>query len=128
MANKTENRIGNVGWKACPPSKSEVVVEAQLVKYHPNRYYGELETYRSSGWSDDGEYLSYQGQKIPKQLFSDRESNYLLAWIRLYAGEATTHFEAVEDRLLYIEEQDKLDFFSAYAQADRHLLESSPPQ
>lgn len=121
-----QNRRGNIGWVICAePSKPNASAEAQLIKYHPSRYFGELEAYLNEGWVDEGENLTYKNQKIPKQWFQERESSYVLAWLRLFPGVESTQLEGLDDRLLYIDEQDKLDFFVAYGHADHYLQSQS---
>jgi hypothetical protein len=95
-----------------------------IVKYHPNRYYGMLNTYLSSGWVDLGDYILHNKVKINKNCFDHIESNYVLAFVYLYEGEEQTNLESVGDRILYIEEEEKKDFFDAYKEADKILLNS----
>ena len=53
-------RINNIGAEKAaylgkPPKDADLNVS--IVKYHPNRYYGELETYIKDGWKDCGSYI-----------------------------------------------------------------------
>jgi hypothetical protein len=95
-----------------------------IVKYHPNRYYGELESYLSQGWVDEGEYIVSNKIRLNKDCFKHIESNYVLAFVYLHKGENETCLESVGDRLLFIEESEKEDFFKAYQEANKQLINS----
>jgi hypothetical protein len=114
-------RKGNVGWVSHPASKAQVLAEAHIVKYHPNRYYGELNSYLDNNWVKEGEYIVCRGQRIPQSLFESKESHYVIAFVRRFPDENSTQIEGVEDRILYLEDQDKRDFFDVYAHADKWL-------
>jgi len=97
--------------------------ECAIVKYHPNKYYGELENYLKDGWEDDGDHISHKNVSIGKSCFLGKETNYVIAFLRYDSGEQCTRLESVCDRLLYIEEDEKKDFFEVYKIADRMIME-----
>ena len=100
--------------------------ELSIVKYHPNKYYGMLEQYLKDGWRDLGTHL-YTSEPchctISKESFLNKETNYVIAFLRYDSKEQCTKLETVCDRLLYIEEDEKKDFFEVYKIADRMILE-----
>jgi hypothetical protein len=97
--------------------------ECAIVKYHPNRYYGELENYIKDGWEDRGDYIHHNRVSISKECFKNKEANYVIAFLRYDSKEQCTKLESVSDRLLYIEEDEKKDFFEVYKIADRMIHE-----
>jgi len=97
--------------------------ECSIVKYHPNRYYGELENYLKDGWEDKGTYIKCKCGSIDKNCFEGKEKNYVIAFLRYNKNEGCTVLESVCDRLLYIEEDEKKDFFEVYKIADRMIIE-----
>jgi hypothetical protein len=97
--------------------------ECSIVKYLPNDYYGELENYLKDGWEDRGEYIKCNCGSIDKNCFLNKETNYVIAFLRYDSKEQCTRLETVGDRLLYIEEDEKKDFFEVYKIADRMILE-----
>jgi hypothetical protein len=101
--------------------------ECAIVKYHPNRYYGELENYINHGWVDCGDFVRDKDHKgsvsISKKCFEGKETNYVIAFLKYSEKEGVTELTSVGDRLLYIEEEDKKDFWEVYKIADRKLLE-----
>ena len=101
--------------------------ECAIVKYHPNRYYGELENYINNGWEDCGEFVKSKDYKgtvsISKECFKNKESSYVIAFLRYNEKEGVAELTSVGDRLLYIEEEDRKDFWEVYKIADRKLLE-----
>jgi hypothetical protein len=100
--------------------------ELSIVKYHPNHYYGLFEQYLKDGWRDIGTHL-YTSEPshctISKESFLNKETNYTIATLRYDSKEQCTKLESVGDRLLYIEEEEKKDFFEVYKIADRMILE-----
>jgi len=113
-------RIGNIGWQVKQTSPGKAL-EALLVRFHPNRYYGTMAEYITSGWKEEAEQLTYQGVNLPKALFAGKEAHYQIASVRLHPQESMTELTSTEDRLLYLEEKEKQDFFRAYAAADAAL-------
>ena len=109
----------------------DALYNISIVKYHPNRYYGELENYLKDGWEEcvlDG--IDFIKQKngrgsvsISKKCFEGKETNYVIAFLKYDAKQGTTQLTSVGDRLLYIEEEDKKDFWEVYKIADRKLTE-----
>jgi hypothetical protein len=100
--------------------------ECAIVKYHPNRYYGLFEQYLKDGWRDLGTHLYTSKPShctISKESFLNKETNYVIAFLRYDLKEQCTRLETVGDRLLYIEEDEKKDFFEVYKIADRMILE-----
>jgi len=97
--------------------------ECAIVKYHPNKYYGMLEQYLKDGWKDNVDYISHKNVNIGKSCFLGKETNYVIAFLRYDNDDCTTKLESVCDRLLYIEEDEKKDFFEVYKIADRMILE-----
>jgi hypothetical protein len=97
--------------------------ELSIVKYHSNKYYGMLEQYLKDGWKDNGDYISHKNANIGKSCFLGKETNYVIAFLRYDNDDRTTKLESVCDRLLYIEEEEKKDFFEVYKIADRMILE-----
>ena len=97
-----------------------------IVKYHPNQYYGMLEQYLKDGWRDIGTHL-YTSKPchctISKESFLNEESNYVIAFLKYDKDSQSTHLTSVADRLLYIEEDEKKDFFEVYKIADRMIIE-----
>lgn len=123
-------RINNIGaeqtvYLSKKPEGAEY--EVSIVKYHPNRYYGELENYINNGWVDCGDFVRDKDHKgsvsISKKCFEGKETNYVLAFLKYNNKEGVTQLTSVGDRLLYIEEEDKKDFWEVYKIADRKLLE-----
>ena len=100
--------------------------ECSIVKYHPNRYYGLFEQYLKDGWKDIGTHL-YTSKpshcSISKESFLNKETNYVIAFVKYDEGSQSTHLTSVADRLLYIEEEEKKDFFEVYKIADRMIME-----
>lgn len=101
--------------------------DISIVKYHPNRYYGELENYINNGWEDCGSFIRQEDKcgklSISKKCFEGKETNYVVAFLKYNKEEGVTELTSVGDRLLYIEEEDKKDFWEVYKIADRKLLE-----
>jgi hypothetical protein len=95
-----------------------------IVKYHANRYFGLLDEYLKEGWVDNGDHIRCATNKIKisKKCFDDLESYYVLAFVYLYKDENETILESVGDRLLFIEEEERNDFFEAYQQANQILI------
>jgi hypothetical protein len=110
-------RINNIG------AARVAEYELSIVKYHPNRYYGELENYLKDGWEDRGSDIYCNNISINKKCFKYNESNYTIAYLRYDSKEDCTRLESVGDRLLYIEEEERKDFFEVYKIADRMLME-----
>lgn len=121
-----EFRSNNIGILPVFSSENEPIDQTLcIVKYHPNRYFGEMENYISSGWKDCQEYLEFRGHRIPKETFLHKESHYALAFVCLNEGEESPRLESVEDRPAYIDESDYGDFFKAYQRANLHLVGAS---
>jgi len=97
--------------------------ECAIVKYHPNKYYGMLEQYLKDGWKDNSDYISHKNVNIGKSCFLGKETNYVISFLRYNKDDCTTKLESVCDRLLYIEEDEKKDFFEVYKIADRMIIE-----
>lgn len=95
--------------------------ELALVKYHKNRYYGLLDQYLADGWEDKGDFVHSQGVSISKTSFQSPETSYVLAFVKLHKNETETELQSVGDRLLYIEPNEKDDFFEVYRLADQKL-------
>jgi hypothetical protein len=110
-------RINNIG------ATRVAEYELSIIKYHPNRYYGELENYLKDGWEDKGAYIKCKCGSIDKNCFEGKETNYTIAFLRYDSKEDCTRLESVGDRLLYIEEGERKDFFEVYKIADRMLME-----
>ena len=119
-------RINNIGAEpAAYIGKAPKVAEYEcsIIKYHPNRYWGELENYLKDGWEDKGTYIKCKCGSIDKNCFEGKETNYVIAFLRYDFKEQCTRLESVGDRLLYIEEDEKKDFFEVYKIADRMITE-----
>jgi hypothetical protein len=119
-------RINNIGVEPVAyfgKASNVAKYECSIVKYHPNRYYGELENYLKDGWEDRGTYIKCKCGSIDKNCFEGKETNYVIAFLRYDSKEQCTRLESVGDRLLYIEEDEKKHFFEVYKIADRMLLE-----
>jgi Golgi nucleoside diphosphatase len=119
-------RINNIGAESVTyigKRFEEPRYECAIVKYYPNRYYGELEQYLKNGWEDNGDAISHNNTHISKNCFEGKETNYVIAFLRYDNHECTTKLESVSDRLLYIEEDEKEDFFEVYKIADRMIIE-----
>ncbi len=119
-------RINNIGAQPVAyigkaPKVAEY--ECSIVKYYPNRYYGELENYLKDGWEDKGAYIKCKCGSIDKNCFESKETNYVIAFLRYDPKEQCTRLETVGDRLLYIEEYERIYFFEVYKIADRMILE-----
>lgn len=121
-------RINNIGaepaWSLDPKTK-EPSCEFSIVKYHPNGYYGELEHYLKSGWEDKGNTIYSNHCNIDKKCFLDKETHYVIAFLKYDPKSNATHLASVADRLLYIGENEKADFFEVYKIADKMLLEKA---
>jgi hypothetical protein len=119
-------RINNIGAEPVAyigKRFEEPKYECAIVKYHPNRYYGELENYLKDGWEDKGTYIKCKCGSIDKNCFEGKETNYVIAFLRYDPKEQCTRLESVGDRLLYIEEDEKKYFFEVYKIADRMIME-----
>jgi hypothetical protein len=123
-------RINNIGAEKAvyigkPPKNADL--EVSIVKYHPNRYYGELETYIKDGWKDCGSYVESQGNNpgiiLDKNLFNRPEGNYVIASLKYNKKEDCTELTSVCDRLLHIENEDKEDFWEVYRLADNEMIQ-----
>lgn len=105
----------------------DALYNISIVKYHPNRYYGELENYLKDGWKDCGDFIKdkdYKGSvSIDKKCFEGKESSYVIAFLKYDKKNGATQLTSVGDRLLYIEEEDKKDFWEVYKIADAKLTE-----
>jgi len=105
--------------------------DISIVKYYPNRYYGELENYINNGWEEcvlDGvDFIRDKDHKgsvsISKKCFEGKESSYVIAFLKYDKENGVAELTSVGDRLLYIEEEDKKDFWEVYKIADRKLNE-----
>ena len=121
-------RINNIGAEKAayigkPPKDADLNVS--IVKYHPNRYYGELETYTKDGWKDCGSYIESQCNPsiiLDKNLFNNPETNYVIASLRYDKKGDYTKLTSVCDRLLYIENEDKDNFWEVYRLADKEMM------
>ena len=119
-------RINNIGAESVTyigKRFEEPRYECSIVKYHPNRYYGELENYLKDGWEDKGAYIKCKCGSIDKNCFEGKETNYVIAFLKYNKDGGYTELESVCDRLLYIEEDEKKDFFEVYKIADRMIIE-----
>jgi hypothetical protein len=119
-------RINNIGTESVAyigKTSKVAKYECSIVKYHPNRYYGELENYLKDGWEDRGDAIYHNNCSISKNCFENKETHYVIAFLKYCSKENCTNLESVGDRLLYIEEDEKKDFFEVYKIADRMLLE-----
>jgi hypothetical protein len=119
-------RINNIGAEPVTyigKRFEEPIYECSIVKYHPNRYYGELENYIKDGWEDRGSLIYHNNVSIDKKCFEGKEKNYVIAFLKYNKDEGCTVLESVCDRLLYIEEDEKKDFFEVYKIADRMIIE-----
>jgi nitrogen fixation protein len=119
-------RINNIGAETVAyigKRFEEPRYELSIVKYHPNRYWGELENYLKNGWKDEGTHIESESLLISKDCFKNKETNYVIAFLRYDKHEQCTRLESVGDRLLYIEKEEKKDFFDVYEIADRMLME-----
>jgi hypothetical protein len=96
--------------------------ECAIVKYHPNRYWGELENYLKDGWKDKETHIESKSLSISKECFKNKETNYVIAFLKYDNYECCTRLESVGDRLLYIEKEEKKDFFDVYEIADRMIM------
>ena len=105
----------------------DALYNISIVKYHPNRYYGELMNYLNNGWEDCGDFVRDKDHKgsvsIDKKCFEGKETNYVIAFLKYDKKEGVAELTSVGDRLLYIEEEDKKDFWEVYKIADRKLNE-----
>ena len=105
----------------------DALYNISIVKYHSNRYYGELENYLKDGWKDCGDFIKdkdYKGSvSIDKKCFEGKESSYVIAFLKYDKKNGATQLTSVGDRLLYLKEEDKKDFWEVYKIADRKLLE-----
>lgn len=119
-------RINNIGAEPIAyigKRFEEPKYELSIVKYHPNKYYGMLEQYLKDGWKDNDNVISHNNAHISKKCFFGKETNYVIAFLRYDSKEQCTRLETVGDRLLYIEEDEKKDFFEVYKIADRMIME-----
>ena len=106
----------------------DALYNISIVKYHPNRYYGELENYLNNGWKDCGDHIKstdkpFNNISIGKECFKNKETNYVIAFLKYEKDGGSTQLTSVGDRLLYIEEEDKKDFWEVYKIADRKITE-----
>ena len=126
-------RINNIGAEKAayigkPPKDADLNVS--IVKYHPNRYYGELENYLKDGWKDcvlDGiDFIKRKNGRgsvsISKKCFQNKETNYVIAFLKYEKDGGSTQLTSVGDRLLYIENEDKKDFWEVYRLADKEMM------
>jgi len=119
-------RINNIGAEPITYLGKKPLIpthECAIMKYHPNEYYGELENYLKDGWEDNGDCIYHNRVSIDKKCFEGKEKNYVIAFLKYNKNEKCTELESVGDRLLYIEEDEKKDFFEVYKIADRMILE-----
>ena len=118
-------RINNIGAEKAayigePPEDADLHVD--IVKYHPNRYYGELEAYLKDGWEDRGDGVYHNHVSISKECFKNKETNYVVASLKYNKKEDCTELTSVCDRLLYIENEDKENFWEVYRLADKEMM------
>lgn len=96
-----------------------------IVRYHPNGYFGLLDEYLANGWIDEGDVIKYKNISIAKTIFALQEGYYVLAFVSLYPNEEQPQLEPIEDRLLYINQDEQTDFFKAYEYANKTLILNS---
>jgi hypothetical protein len=96
-----------------------------VVRRHKNPYYGLLDEYLASGWTESGPNLERSGCLIPRSLFGEEEAGYTVAFVHLDTGAPTTRLESVEDRMFFLPESEYSDFFKACIHADLALLRRS---
>lgn len=105
----------------------DALYNISIVKYHPNRYYGELQNYINDGWEDCGYFVRDKDHKgsvsIDKECFEGEETNYVIAFLKYNKKEGATELTSVGDRLLYIDAEDKKDFWQVYQIADAKIAE-----
>ena len=106
----------------------DALYNISIVKYHPNRYYGELENYLKNGWKDCGDHVKSTNKpcnniSIGKECFQNKETNYVIAFLKYNKKEGVAELTSVGGRLLYIEQEDKKDFWEVYKIADAKLSE-----
>jgi Golgi nucleoside diphosphatase len=119
-------RINNIGAEPIAylgNASKKAEYELSIVKYHPNRYYEELENYLKDGWEDRGDCIYLNNVSISKECFKNKETNYVIAFVKYDGSSQSTHLTTVADSLLYIEEDEKKDFFEVYKIADRMIIE-----
>jgi len=125
-----KNNIGvePVQYLGNPNDQGKEVLRVAIVKYHKNRYFGLMDEYLQGGWEDKGDFIQAGAENynttLSKNCFKDPETHYVIAFLHLHPDEEETELESVGDRLLYIEEEDKKDFFEVYSLADRFLQKS----
>lgn len=117
-------RNNNIGVLPSEPLSSQHFSRKTLtiVKYHPNPYFGMLDTYLADGWLPEGDHISFKGVRLEKELFSKEESHYVLAFVHSEKGEDYTRLESVEDRPAFLEPTEYADFFKAYQKANHSLI------
>jgi hypothetical protein len=105
------------------PEKPWWKYELNIVKWYKNGYYGELDNYLKDGWKKKGKLIVSGNTSIHVDCFHSEELYYAIAFVKYDEGSQSTHLTSVADRLLYIEEDEKKDFFEVYKIADRMIIE-----
>lgn len=123
-------RINNIGAETNTGATSMVGGEksVSICRFHPNRYYGMLGEYLSSGWEDCGSHIRSEkgGVNIDKGCFSAKENSYVIAFVSSGRRGESSRLESVEDRLLYLDREDRDDFFEVYRLVDQRLARENP--
>jgi hypothetical protein len=96
-----------------------------IVKYMPNDLYGKLEEYLKDGWEDDGDFVVKPQMSVDKNCFSNKENQYVVAFLKYEQNNYCTRIESVRDRLLDLSKQERDDFWEVYEIADRKICEKA---
>ncbi len=105
-------RINNIGGEPirCIGKRfEENKYECSVVKYHPNAYYGLLEQYIQDGWEDKGNCLYHNRCHLDKKYFLDKETHYVIAFLKYNPKSNSTQLTSVNDSAPKIEEASLLE-------------------
>jgi len=105
------------------PKESWWKYELIIVKWYQNKLYGELDNYLKNGWKEEGKLIISDKSSIHKDCFYNEELYHYIAFLKYDKNKQSTILTAESNKLLYIEEDEKKDFFEVCKIADRMIME-----
>jgi hypothetical protein len=98
----------------------------EIVKYHPNTYYGTEEKMIEEGYEKqvfgDGLMdfaISRPGHQVHGSCFANKEFCYVIAVLDYVEDEACCDLTTIGPRVLNLDEEERRDFFDVYALAEK---------
>jgi hypothetical protein len=102
----------------------------EIIKYHPNLYYGKEENYELNNWGDAYKSKESFSFNISKSCFKKSETPYMIAsWNNINHDELSPDLEFVGSRVFDLSEEEMLIFMRIAKQGqleiERQLLNNS---